>query len=282
MTDHDKDTDHAPDGGLRMDVTRIMGRRAALGILAIAGGAGAYVALRGVPGMAQTTLTATAADGSTCVGAASETAGPFPGDGTNSRDGSVVNVLAEAGVERSDIRPSFAGFDGVAEGIPMTVEIRLVNVNAACAPLAGYHLYLWHCDANGDYSLYSITDVNYLRGLQVADANGLVRFTTILPGCYDGRWPHLHFEVFADAAAAQSGDTALLTSQFALPGDLLKTAYAADPRYATSVANLSGVSLERDGIFRDNSAEQMTAMMLTIVSDATAGFTATVTVGIAA
>ena len=64
--------------------------------------------------------------------------------------------------------------------------------------MPGAAVYLWHCDADGNDSLYSngVTGENYLRGVQEADANGQVHFTTIVPGCYAGRWPHIHFEVF--------------------------------------------------------------------------------------
>lgn len=58
--------------------------------------------------------------------------------------------------------------------------------------------------ANSNYSLYSsgITKQNFLRGVQVSDASGLVSFTTIFPGCYWGRWPHIHFEVYRSLALA--------------------------------------------------------------------------------
>lgn len=74
----------------------------------------------------------------------------------------------------------------------------------AAPPLAGYAIYLWHCNRDGGYSMYSsgITAENYLRGVQVTDSNGEVTFSTIFPGCYSGRWPHIHFEVYASLDAA--------------------------------------------------------------------------------
>ena len=51
--------------------------------------------------------------GSTCTKIPSETAGPFPGDGSNG-----ANVLNQTGVVRSDIRSSFAGLSGSAAGVP--------------------------------------------------------------------------------------------------------------------------------------------------------------------
>ena len=59
---------------------------------------------------------------------------------------------------------------------------------------------MWHCDRLGRYSLYGagVTNQNYLRGTQEADASGNVTFTSIFPGCYSGRWPHIHFEVYSE------------------------------------------------------------------------------------
>jgi hypothetical protein len=85
------------------------------------------------------------------LGHPSETGGPYPGDGTNG-----PNVLVQTGIVRSDIRSSF-GTSGTttAPGVPLTVTLQLVNTNANCAPLVGYVVYLWHCDASGRYSMYS-------------------------------------------------------------------------------------------------------------------------------
>jgi protocatechuate 3,4-dioxygenase beta subunit len=60
------------------------------------------------------------------------------------------------------------------------------------SPFAGVAVYVRHCDRAGRYSLYSdgIENENYLRGVQVADADGRVRYTSVFPACYDGRWPH--------------------------------------------------------------------------------------------
>src|SRR5262249_32525662 len=117
-----------------------------------------------------------------------ETAGPFPGDGSNG-----VNVLTQPGVVREDIRSSFGPSKGRADGVPMTLRFRLADA-ATGAPMKGAALYVWHCDREGLYSMYSdgATDRNYLRGVQPADARGVVSFTSIYPACYSGRWPHVH------------------------------------------------------------------------------------------
>jgi len=125
----------------------------------------------------------------TCSTIPEETAGPYPGDGTNG-----ANALALAGIVRADIRPSIAGATGIATGIPLTVTLTIVD-SQTCSPLAGRAVYIWHCDRDGKYSMYSaaVAGENYLRGVQVSDAAGAVTFTTIFPGCYSGRWPHIHF-----------------------------------------------------------------------------------------
>ena len=68
----------------------------------------------------------------------------------------------------------------------------------------GAAVYLWHCTREGGYSLYSdgVADQNFLRGVQVADADGNLSFTSIYPGAYNPRWPHIHFEVFEDVDTA--------------------------------------------------------------------------------
>lgn len=284
MTNLPDHTLHDHDRGLAFDLATMSSRRGMVaGIAVLAAGALGYYALRGGPfgGGAQATVLGTASDGSTCVADPTETAGPFPGDGTNAKDGQTVNVLTESGVVRQDIRTSFGGMTPVAEGVTMEIRIRLVDVNAACAPLAGHAIYVWHCDAAGRYSLYATDDSNYLRGVGVTDANGEVSFTSIVPACYDGRWPQIHFEVFASIDAAVSGDKSLLVSQFAFPEEQVAAVYAADPRYAQSVANFADVSLAGDGVFRDNTAEQIAAQTMVMTGDALAGFVASATVGLA-
>ena len=104
----------------------------------------------------QSSASTTSADGSTCVAAIpGETAGPYPADGSNASNQS-LNALAMSGIVRKDIRASL-GTGNVAEGVPLTIQLSLVNTSADCAPLAGYAVYLWHCDRDGQYSMYSLS-----------------------------------------------------------------------------------------------------------------------------
>ncbi|UUZ66024.1 intradiol ring-cleavage dioxygenase [Polaromonas sp. P1-6] len=228
-----------------------------------------------------TSSTSSSSTSSSCSVIPSETAGPYPGDGTNSNSSGVVNVLTLSGIVRSDIRSSVGGLSGTATGVPMTVKLKLVNTASSCASLAGYAIYLWHCTLDGNYSLYSssIVNQNYLRGVQVTDSNGEVTFTTIFPGCYSGRWPHIHFEVYPSLAVATSGSNDVKTSQLAMPATACNQVYGVVSGYSASVANFAATTLALDNVFSDDSAASQLA---TVTGDATNGFAATLTVGISA
>ncbi len=189
-----------------------------------------------------------------------ETAGPFPGDGSNG-----PNALTESGIVRSDITSSFGSSTTVAEVVPLTIRLSVQDVAAGCVPLAGAAVYLWHCDREGRYSMYSdgVTGENYLRGVQEADVDGLVTFTSIFPACYPGRWPHAHFEVYADLAEATSAGDPIATSQLAFPEDVSNEVYAT-AGYQQSVGNLSQLSLESDMVFADGVEQQLGTMGGTI------------------
>jgi protocatechuate 3,4-dioxygenase beta subunit len=226
--------------------------------------------------------TATSTNATTaCVLNPSETGGPYPADGTNSASGSTSNVLTATGIVRSDIRASFISSTMVATGVQVTLTLTLVDVNQACAPLAGYAIYLWHCDREGHYSLYTAAAESYLRGVQVTDGNGQVTFTTIFPGCYDGRWPHMHFEVFSSLASALGGRYATLTSQLAMPSATCATVYADTTTYPSSASTLSRVALSSDNVFGDNTTAQNTQMTPTFSGRPTVGYTATAVIGLA-
>src|SRR5436190_12666596 len=199
-----------------------------------------------------------------------ETGGPYPGDGSNG-----PNVLTESGVVRQDIRPSFAQYSGTAEGVPLTLKLRVLDLKNGAAPLSGAAVYVWHCDRDGEYSLYTVTNQNYLRGVQAADANGDVTFTSIFPGCYSGRWPHIHFEVYPSVDQATAAGTKLKTSQLALPEDSCQTVYATSG-YGSSKTNLSRTSLEQDMVFSDGWSSELA----TVTGDPTNGFVAQLTMAV--
>ena len=251
------------DKGLAFDLSTMSRRK----MLAAVGSVGA-LALFGRQALAGDQASAAA-----CVAEIeSETAGPYPADGSNG-----IEVRTLAGIVRSDIRSSFGTSTTVAPGIPLTISLKIQNL--ACVALPGAAVYVWHCDRAGRYSLYSAgaTNENYLRGIGVTDSTGTVRFTSIFPACYTGRWPHIHFEVYSSLAEATSGSGPIRkTSQIALPKDVSDVVYATSG-YSQSVANLSRLTLASDMVFGDdNAAREMATMTGSVSSGYTATLAATV------
>jgi protocatechuate 3,4-dioxygenase beta subunit len=256
------DERHEHDLGLAYDLETLLGRRRALKLMGVAAVAAVATACgsnadSGASGSTSSTPSsssrAAAAAGTTAI--PEETAGPFPGDGSNG-----PNVLTESGIVRSDIRSSFGSSSGTADGVPLTITLTVVDAGTGGA-LPGAAVYVWHCDREGRYSLYSsgATNQNYLRGVQEADSRGVVSFTSIFPACYSGRWPHVHFEVYPSLAEATKAGSPTATSQLALPEDACNAVYATDG-YSESVRSLTQVSLERDMVFSDGVSQQLPTM----------------------
>lgn len=211
------------------------------------------------------------ADPGACSTIPTETEGPYPGDGTNG-----VNALALAGIVRSDLRSSIGDATGTATGIELTVVLTILD-SATCTPLVGAAVYLWHCTHGGAYSMYSgaALNENYLRGVQVTDAAGQVTFTTVFPGCYDGRWPHMHFEVYGSLDEATVGTNKIAVSQIAMPEAAANAVYATTG-YEASVSNLAATSLAADNVFGDGA----TLELPTISGSVAAGYQARLRVAI--
>ena len=127
------------------------------------------------------------------------------------------------------------------------------------------------------YSLYTsgVTNQNYLRGVQQADSSGLVTFTSVYPGCYSGRWPHIHFEVFPTLSAAANVSNKVATSQIALPKTANDLVYAS-AGYEASVRNAAQVTLASDNVFSDGSSLELA----TVTGGVAEGLTATLSVAV--
>ncbi|MEO5838830.1 MAG: intradiol ring-cleavage dioxygenase [Acidimicrobiales bacterium] len=215
--------------------------------------------------------TTAAAAVTSCTKIPEETAGPYPGDGTNG-----PNALTQSGIVRSDIRSSTTT-GKVAAGVPLTIKLTIVDSKNGCKTLAGAAVYLWHCDQAGLYSMYSqgVTGENYLRGVQATDSNGVATFTSIFPAAYSGRWPHIHFEIFPSLASATNGQNKTAVSQLALPDDICKAVFAT-AGYSQSVTNHARTSLTSDNVFSDGVSLQTP----TVTGNTAAGYVATLLVAV--
>ena len=267
------------DQGLAFDIGTLMDRRRVLTVFGLGASAldlAACGAGAGASSGSGATSSASPSSSATAVATEEipdETAGPYPGDGSNGPD-----VLEQSGIVRSDLRSSFGDAGGTAEGVPMTLELTIADLANGGVPFAGVAVYVWHCDREGRYSMYSegVTEENYLRGVQIADDDGKVRFTSIFPACYTGRWPHIHFEVYPDQASITDSTTAIATSQVALPKNACDAVYATTG-YESSVSNLAQLTLASDNVFGDDSgASQLGAVTGSVAQ----GYTVTLTAGV--
>ena len=288
------------DRGLMYDIGTLVDRRRALtlfGGLGVAGAlaacgsgstAGGSASTSSSSAAGATSATTSAAAGATSVAATSaaagattdgtlaeapdETAGPYPGDGSNGQD-----VLDDSGIVRRDIRSSFGSSTTTAEGVPLTIRLTVKDL-ATSQALVGAAVYVWHCDREGRYSMYSsgVEGESYLRGVQPTDESGTATFTSVFPACYTGRWPHIHFEVYEKVADATSSGPIVKTSQIALAQAACEAVYATTG-YERSVQNLGQVSLQRDNVFGDDGGVHELATMSGGVSG---GYTAALTIGV--
>jgi protocatechuate 3,4-dioxygenase beta subunit len=128
-----------------------------------------------------------------CVASPEQTEGPYFVDGM---------------LNRSDIR-SDPTSGAVKEGTPLDLTLAVSGLRAgSCAPLAGAHVDIWHCDAMGVYSgvedpTFDTVGQSFLRGYQLTNDAGEARFRTIYPGWYAGRAVHIHFKVRTAPGAAR-------------------------------------------------------------------------------
>ena len=264
----DRDDEELVDQGASFDLATLLSRRSLLSVLGLGAGAAVLAACSPIA-QAPAPSPAPALAGEL----PEETAGPYPGDGSNGPD-----ILERSGIVRSDIRSSIGG-GATAKGVELAVTFTMLDL-ATGAPLPDVAVYAWQCDAAGDYSMYSdaIRGETYLRGVQVADGNGTVSYTSIFPACYSGRWPHIHFEVYPGVASITDSTSAIATSQLAVPESMFGDVYALD-EYAGSAERLARLTLAGDMVFGDDGGE---LQMAAISGTTDAGFSASLTARIGA
>lgn len=145
-------------------------------------------------------------------------------------------------------------------GVPITIKITVNNSNNSCAALEGAIVDIWHCDKDGYYSEYggsgmqqaNYTSVHFLRGRQTTDASGLVTFTSVFPGWYSGRAPHIHVHIY------DKNGSSLLITQIAFPTDVCNTVYTTATDFYTR--GTQDTSNSGDNVFADSLASELASV----------------------
>ncbi|WP_034386822.1 intradiol ring-cleavage dioxygenase [Deinococcus sp. YIM 77859] len=246
-------------------VGTLLSRRRALALLGLGGGALATTGLMGCNGTAAGSGTGTGGTGTalpSCVVRPALTEGPY---------------FVDTKLQRSDIR-SDTGTGTIQLGVPLSLTFQITRVGSGgCTPLGGVMVDLWQCNALGVYSGVSgngqpsTVGQDFLRGYQLTDARGEATFTTIYPGWYPGRTPHLHFKLRVLSA---SGSTQEFTSQLFFEDALSDTIYRTVSPYATKGANRS-VRNANDNIYQNGGSQ----LLLTLSGDAASGYRSTIDIG---
>ncbi len=203
---------------------RVLTRREALTVL---GATGTIVLLGGSISSASPPRTHRALY--PCVVRPASTAGPY---------------YVDEKLERSDIRSDPS--DGtVKEGALLVLTLNVSTIaKGACTPLRDAIVDIWQCDAEGVYSdavdsNFNTTGKKFLRGYQVTNENGVARFTTIYPGWYPGRTPHIHYKIRSPASVPSPYE---FTGQLYFDEGASDRVYAKPPYAARGKRNVSNIT----------------------------------------
>jgi protocatechuate 3,4-dioxygenase beta subunit len=269
---------HADKSITRRRALAVGGGVAGGGGLALAGYQGAFAdEVSDAATSAATTSTSTAGSSSgTCVLMSSVTEGPYYLDGA---------------LVRKDITEGKAG-------VPLTLRITVQDTTESCAPVAGAAVEIWHCDAWGYYSGYTTAnpggsapaesedgstsnDQTYLRGYQIANANGVVKFETIVPGWYTPRTCHIHVKVHTGGEkedGTYEGGKVNYTGQLFFDDDVAEAIFALEP-YSQHTG--SSTKLDDDMVYDGGGASSGLLTLKPVhKSDPSKGYKGFITLGI--
>jgi protocatechuate 3,4-dioxygenase beta subunit len=151
-------------------------------------------------------------------------------------------------------------------GVPLTLHLTVADATS-CAPIPKAAVEIWHADAGGNYSGFNATAANttFLRGVQIADADGKVVFDTLYPGWYQGRATHIHLMVHA-------GGSVVHTGQLFFDEHINDVVYAQSPYSDHTGQRMTN---DQDGIYANGGAQSMP--QLTKEGD---GYRGTITLGV--
>ena len=175
-----------------------------------------------------------------------------------------------SGFNRSNILANLDG-SNIQSGIPLTLTLIVQDNKNSCAAMANVQVDIWHCNADGVYSAEDVESTigeTWLRGYQITDSNGMVKFVTIFPGWYQGRTTHIHLRVRSSYDSTSTGGTN--TTQLFFPQDTINTVYTTISPYSSHGAN--STTNANDHVY---TPETEGTTLLTLTGDATSGFAAT-------
>ncbi|MGA3106313.1 MAG: hypothetical protein ABSD53_17670 [Terriglobales bacterium] len=259
-----------------------LNRREAIKIGGVVFFSGAMTGLEGLLTACGSSANSVSAASSSCVASTNVTRGPYFVD--NQSDPNITNDDVDSSIpNRSDIRSDTKGSTGTQSGLPLTLTIIVGSYSSgACSSIANAQIHVWHCNAQGVYSDVqaasnddgaNLTGENFLRGYQYTDSSGKVTFTTIYPGWYSGRAVHIHAKVRVFDGSGNV--TTEATTQLFFDDAVSTAVYSANSSYSRSMA--------RDTLDSDDSVynSESPALLLNLTGSDTAGYVATVSIGIA-
>lgn len=241
-------------------------RRRALQLLGAAGGGlliaryGGNAAAGALPAAASTMP---GAAGLTCAETPEGEIGPFFADDS------------AAGFNRSNIVSNLDGTQ-TQHGVPLALSLHVRDARKGCAAVAGAQVDIWHCSAGGVYSdegMENTTGLTWLRGYQHTDAAGVVRFTTIVPGWYDGRTTHVHLRIRSAYSEASSPNDGTNTTQLFFPQSLVDGLSRNVAPY-----NTQGPNPTRNASDHVYTEQTKGTTLLTLTGSTHAGYAATYTI----
>jgi protocatechuate 3,4-dioxygenase beta subunit len=254
---------HMPNGHTEPAIDR----KFALQLLGTIGGAVALGKCSGgVLDVASASVAATATAGSSaCAETPEGEIGPYFAD-----DGA-------SGFDRSNIVANLDG-SGAEPGIPLTLSVTIVDTEKSCVTVSGAQVDIWHCNAAGVYSDESsegTTADTWLRGYQTTGSTGIVTFTTVFPGWYEGRTTHIHLRVRSSYSEASSTSDGMNTTQLFFPQATIDEIDGGVAPYSSHGRN--DTTNATDHVYADETAG---ANVLTLAGSSSTGFRTSITIGL--
>jgi protocatechuate 3,4-dioxygenase beta subunit len=183
-------------------------------------------------------------------------------------------------------------------GVPLTLRLTVVDATDGCTPVPGAAVEIWHCDAWGYYSGYTTAnpggsapaesedgstanDNTYLRGYQIANANGVVKFKTIFPGWYTPRTCHIHLKVHTGGEkedGTYEGGKVNYTGQLYFADDIAEQIFTLEPY---SQHSGSYTTLDNDMVYDGGGASSgLLTLEAVHKTDASKGYKGLLTLGV--